>query len=198
MIGILDYGMGNIGSVSYALERIGAKSAVVTDAQEIGKCDGLIIPGVGAFAPAMKRLEQLKPSLKEFVASGRPMLGICLGMEVLFDEGTEGGKCAGLGFLEGSVKKLEGAPKLPQVGWNTIEITGESPLFAGVASGEYAYFVHSYACKPKKAGVTIATTEYGERFACAVGGGNVFGVQFHPEKSGAAGERLLRNFARMT
>ncbi len=198
MMGILDYGMGNIGSVSYAFGRIGVKSAVVKSAAQVSKCSGLVIPGVGAFGPAMRRLSLLKPALGEFVALGKPLLGICLGMQVLFEEGSEGGRCNGLGLIGGKVEKIKGAPKLPQVGWNTVEITAASPLFDGVASGEYFYFVHSYACKPESKGCVLAAAEYGERFACAVGKENVFGVQFHPEKSGAAGERLLQNFARMT
>ena len=193
-IGVLDYGMGNLGSVSYALSRIGSKSSIVSQAEGIDGCSALILPGVGSFGPAMGRLESFREPLAKFVRSGRPLLGICLGMQVLFERGTENGSYDGLGLLEGSVTKLAKAPKLPQVGWNTVEFARSSRLMAGLRDGDYFYFVHSYACRPDSPDAVVCTTGYGTKFASVVEKGNVFGTQFHPEKSGAAGELLLRNF----
>ena len=195
-IGILDYGMGNIASAKAGLMRAGAKNAVVVStACEISKCDGLVIPGVGAFKAAMQSIRSLgmEDAIMEFAGSGRPLLGVCLGMQILFDTGTEGGKTAGLGLLSGRVELLRGAPKLPQIGWNTVR-TRKSPLWKGIAQNPYFYFVHSYACFPKDGKIVIGTTRHGADFASAVMQGSITGVQFHPEKSGPVGQALLGNF----
>lgn len=196
MIGVLDYGMGNLGSVSYALARIGARSVVVRTAREIEECSALVIPGVGSFNAAMQELEKLKPAIKWFASTGKPVLGICLGMQVLFERGSEGGSCRGLGLLEGSVRKMRFAPKLPHVGWNNVRAKRKNSLFKGIPNGACFYFVHSYACELARECV-LGTTKYGKQFVSAAGKENVFGVQFHPEKSGAAGERLLKNFVEL-
>lgn len=192
-IGILDYGMSNLGSVNSAFARLKAKSVTVKSATEILNCDGLVIPGVGAFSEAMKQLSRLQAEIAQFAASGRPILGICLGMQVLFEEGTENGISEGLGLLQGKVEKLS-APKLPHVGWNEVKQTGNAGLFRNITDNSCFYFVHSYACNPSRKKDIVATTVFENRFASAVERGNILGVQFHPEKSGKVGEALLKNF----
>lgn len=196
MMGILDYGMGNLGSVRQALERIGSQAKVVGRKGEIAACDALVIPGVGSFNAAMKKLYAFQGEIKEFAYAGRPVLGVCLGMQVLFERGSEGGNCSGLGLLEGNVEKLR-ARKLPHVGWNQANAKAGSKLFEGVAKDSWFYFVHSYACNPYNKREIAATTDYQETFVSAVESKNVFGVQFHPEKSGTTGEKLLKNFSEM-
>ncbi|MBI3587967.1 imidazole glycerol phosphate synthase subunit HisH [Candidatus Micrarchaeota archaeon] len=193
-IGILDYGMGNLGSVSYALKRMGKASSIIHGPKAVEEYDGLIIPGVGSFGPAMERLETFRDGIIGFAQSGKPMLGICLGMQVLFEQGTERGTHEGLSLIGGKVEMLKGTPKLPHVGWNTIELEGKSRLMERIPNRSYAYFAHSYACEPDFKGSIIATTGYGNTFVSAVEQGNVLGVQFHPEKSGAIGELILKNF----
>lgn len=196
-IGLLDYGAGNLGSVSSALARIGAESQIVKSSAGLRECDALVIPGVGSFAAAMKKLAPFRQAVREFAASGKPVLGICLGMQVLFDRGEEGGECEGLVLVRGKVEKMFFAKKLPHVGWNEVEPVKKSRLLEGVPRGSCFYFVHSYCCRPASKLDLLAFTDYGEKFVSAVERGNVFGVQFHPEKSGATGERLLENFWRM-
>ncbi len=196
MIGILDYGMSNLASVSSAFARLGEKTRIARRPGEISACDALVIPGVGSFAAAMERLAPLRPAIYAFAESGKPVLGICLGMQVLFEKGSEGGEVKGLGLLAGTVEKMGFAPKLPHVGWNQVACKRPSPLFRGLGK-EWFYFVHSYACKPSQEADLLAVTEYGQLFASAAEWENVFGVQFHPEKSGEAGGRLLKNFSEM-
>jgi len=193
-IGIVDYGAGNLASVSAAFARLGVFSTIVSTAKTIEACEGIVIPGVGAFRPAMRRLTKLRKPIEDFTSSGRPLLGICLGMQVLFEEGCEGGPCKGLELLEGKVEKMA-ALKLPQVGWNSVELTRRCELFKGISRGEWFYFVNSFACAPRNKREVIGVTDYFGEFASVVQKRNVFGVQFHPEKSGRAGQNLLENFA---
>jgi glutamine amidotransferase len=196
-IAILDYGMGNLRSVEKALEHVGAAAVLTADAEEIGDADGLILPGVGAFPRAMERVRErgLDEILAERVEAGVPVLGICLGLQLLFDSTTELAGAAGLGLLPGPVERLA-APglKVPHIGWAEVRWERESRLTDGIASGTPFYFVHSFAPRPGAAEL-LGSAEYGGRFACAAERDNVFGVQFHPEKSSAAGLRLLANFA---
>jgi len=196
MIGILDYGAGNLGSVSYAFLRIKAKSRIVKTPDEISQCSGLVIPGVGAFKTGMAGLKPMKEAVIEFAKSGKPLLGICLGMQILFEKGTEGGDTAGLGIIKGIVEKIA-APKLPHVGWNQVKQVKSSKLFAGINDNSYFYFVHSYVCKPKTLESIAGSTDFYGQFASSVEQDSIFGVQFHPEKSGEAGQRMLKNFWRM-
>ncbi len=204
MIGVLDYGQGNLYNARNGLRRAGAKRVKVVETRsEIDKCSALVIPGVGSFSEAMKKLEPLRSCLREFVGEGKPLLGICLGMQVLFEEGEEGGKTVGLGLLAGSVRKLRGASKLPHIGWNSVlsnKRAGvpESLLWKGLPENPFFYFVHSYAGVPVEESVIIGRTEYGKKFVSAVQRRNVFGVQFHPEKSGKNGEKVLANFVELT
>jgi imidazole glycerol-phosphate synthase subunit HisH len=194
---ILDYGMGNLRSVEKALEHVGAKATIANDAATIRAADGLILPGVGAFPKAMEGVRELglDESIGERRDAGVPILGICLGLQLLFDSTTEFGGAGGLGLLPGPVAELD-APglKVPHIGWSPVRWERESRLTEGIESETPFYLVHSFAPRPEP-GDLLGTAAYGARFACAAERDNVFGVQFHPEKSSAAGLRLLSNFA---
>jgi glutamine amidotransferase len=194
---ILDYGMGNLRSVEKALEHVGATATIANDAATIRGADGLILPGVGAFPKAMQRVRELGLGelLEERRIAGVPILGICLGLQLLFDSTTELGGADGLALLPGPVAGLDAEGlKVPHIGWSPVRWERESPLVEGIESETPFYFVHSFAPQPD-AGDVLGTAAYGARFACAAERGNVFGVQFHPEKSSSAGLRLLSNFA---
>jgi len=194
---ILDYGMGNLRSVEKAVEHIGATATIANDAATIRTADGLILPGVGAFPKAMRTIRSLglDELIEERRAAGVPILGVCLGLQLLFDSSTELGGADGLGLLAGEVSDLD-APglKIPHIGWSPVRWERDSRLTDGIDSETPFYFVHSFAPKAE-AGELLGTAAYGTRFTCAAERDNVFGVQFHPEKSSAAGLRLLSNFA---
>lgn len=204
MIAIIDYGVGNLFSLRSSLKYIGQEAVITGDAAVIRNCEKLILPGVGAFADAasMLRASGLAEVVTGEVKTGKPLLGVCLGMQLLFDKSFEFGEHAGLGILPGVVAPIE--PRLPQgykiphIGWNALEFTrkSKSPLFKYSSEGDYVYFVHSYHAEQCENDV-IATTEYGARITAAVSAGNVFGTQFHPEKSGLAGLGILKAFAEM-
>ena len=206
-IAVVDYGMGNRRSVEKALDHIGARATVSSDPEELRRADGLIVPGVGAFPRAMRNLNELglDELLRERVAAGTPLLGICLGMQLAFDSSSELGGAPGLGLVPGAVAPLRaGSNKLPHIGWNEVRFAGadqdvslRSPLLADLPERCAFYHVHSFAPVPDHDGDIIGTAEYGERFVTAVARGCFYGVQFHPEKSSAAGLRLLANFARI-
>jgi glutamine amidotransferase len=196
-IAILDYGMGNLRSVEKALEHVGASATITADAEAARRADGLVLPGVGAFPKAMERVRErgLDELIEERRGAGVPILGICLGLQLLFDSSTELGGAAGLGLLPGEVSGLEAdGLKVPHIGWSPVSWERPSSLVEGIESGTPFYFVHSFA--PGPAGEDrLGSAVYGATFACAAQRENVFGVQFHPEKSSAAGLRLLSNFA---
>jgi imidazole glycerol-phosphate synthase subunit HisH len=195
-IAVVDYGAGNLVSVACALERVGARVALARHPRDLSAAAGIVVPGVGASRPAMARLRRagMEAALGSRAASGTAILGICLGMELMFERSDEDG-AAGLGWLPGAVRIVPDAPRLPHIGWNQVELAGPAPnLFARVESGTAFYFVHSYAPVPEDPRIVAATSTHGGRFASAVASGRLFGVQFHPEKSGAAGLRLLANF----
>ena len=195
-IALLDYGMGNRRSVQKALEHVGAEVVVTSDPELLRGCRGLVIPGVGAFPRAMQRLHELAlvEPVQSLAREGMPILGICLGMQLLFDSSEEIEPTLGLGLLPGKVTWLETTLRLPHIGWNDVRFDRPSQLTDGLpAAGCPFYHVHSLAPRPAASGV-VATTEYGERFATIVERGNVAGVQFHPEKSSAHGLRLLTNY----
>lgn len=192
---VLDYGSGNLRSAERALARVGADVSVTADLTAAADADGLVVPGVGAYAACMAGIEAIGATsmITDRVAAGRPLLGICVGMQVLYELGDEHGvRTLGIGVLPGEVRRLA-APILPHMGWNTVVPPADSKLFAGVADGTRFYFVHSYAAKPEP-GDTIA--EHGEPFAAAVERGPLWATQFHPEKSGDAGAHLLDNWLR--
>jgi len=197
-VGIVDYGMGNRRSVQKALERVGAEVRVTHDHDELTACDGLVLPGVGAFPTAMRALGELRlvELVAEWGARGRPLLGVCLGMQLLFERSDELVPTAGLGLIAGTVTELGARGlRVPHIGWNEVSFERTSRLLAGLPAGGCPFYhVHSFAVRPRDADDVIGTTEYGERFATIVARGSVFGVQFHPEKSSAAGLHLLENF----
>jgi glutamine amidotransferase len=195
---VLDYGMGNLRSVEKALERVGAEVEITSDHARAEAADGLVLPGVGALRKAMQRVSELELGdlVGERLEAGTPVLGICLGFQLLFQRSTELGGAPGLGLLEGEVTALD-APdlKLPHIGWEPMRIERESALTDGIEDETPFYFVHSFAPRPADQDVIAGTAEHGERFAAAIAAPPLYGVQFHPEKSSDAGLRLLRNFA---
>ena len=203
MIAIVDYGMGNRRSVEKALEHVGAEVAITSSHERIAAADGIVLPGVGAFPRAMRNLEALRLDglLKERAAAGVPVLGLCLGMQLLFESSLEHEGALGLGLLPGDVTALDvrgRGLKLPHIGWNLVTLTRPSPLTAGLGEAAAFYHVHTFACRPSRAEDVVGTSEYGETFASIVERGNVAGVQFHPEKSSRDGLALLRNFVEST
>lgn len=195
-IAIVDYGMGNLRSVTKALEHVGAAVALTADRDRIAAADAIVLPGVGAFPEAMRRIRalELERPIVDAVEAGTPLLGICLGMQLLFDSSAENGGERGLGLLPGPVDELDArGGKVPHIGWEPVRIERPSPIAAGIETGEPFYFVHSFVARPRPEHL-IASGEHGERFAAVVGGERVFGTQFHPEKSSAAGLRMLGNF----
>ena len=195
MIAIVDYGMGNRRSVEKALEHVGARSQITSDHDAIRAADGVILPGVGAFPEAMRNVAALglDEVLRELAASGVPLLGICLGQQLLFERTDEHEGAAGLGLLGGAVTALR-APKLPHIGWNLVTLERPAALTEGLGPATAFYHVHSFACRPADPADVVGVAEYGERFASIVERGTVSGVQFHPEKSSRDGLALLRNF----
>ena len=197
-IAILDYGMGNLRSVEKALEHVDAAAEITDDPERARAAGGVILPGVGAFPKAMERVRErgFDELVRERVEAGVPVLGICLGMQLIFSSSSELGGAEGVGLLDGPVSGLDaGELKVPHIGWSPVTWTKDSRLTEGLAEGEPFYFVHSFAPRPADDADVLGTAKYGQAFACAVDRGNVFGVQFHPEKSSGAGLRLLRNFA---
>jgi imidazole glycerol-phosphate synthase subunit HisH len=196
-VALVDYGMGNRRSVEKALEHVGATVARTADLGEIAAADAIVVPGVGAFPEAMRRLAALglDSLIRERAEAGVPVLGICLGMQLLFDASTEHEGAAGLGLLAGTVARLD-APglKVPHIGWNTVTFTRPATLTEGLGDAAAFYHVHTYACRPADEADVVGRGEYGEPFASIVERGNVMGVQFHPEKSSLDGLALLRNF----
>ncbi len=196
-IAVVDYGAGNIVSIDQALTTVGAEVVLAGDGDALRGADAVIVPGVGAAEPAMAHLDRrgLTSPIRAWLAADRPFLGICLGLQLLFDGSDEDGAVT-LGILAGRTIRLEGAPTLPHIGWNQVERTRAHPLFDGIADGADFYFVHSFVGAPAGAGddVVLATTRHGRPFASAVARGALLGVQFHPERSGPDGLRLLANF----
>jgi glutamine amidotransferase len=196
VIAIVDYGIGNLGSVLKGFRHVGAPARLTGDPAELRAADALVLPGDGAFGAAMDELRArgLEAVVREAAADGRPVLGICIGMQLLFEESEEHGRHRGLSLLPGRVRKLDVPLPVPHMGWNALRVRRPHPVLEG-ADGAYVYFVHSYACEAAEE-VVLATTDYGRDVAAVVGRGNVLGLQFHPEKSQAAGLRMIDSFAR--
>lgn len=204
-ITIVDYQMGNLRSVQKALEHVGAEAEISSDPEAVRRADKLILPGVGGFGEAIHELRKrhLDQPIVEVVQSGKPFLGICLGLQLLLELGFEGGEHQGLGLIEGSVQRFSGSQyeagaefKVPHMGWNQVSVTKPNcPLFAGLTEESYFYFVHSYFVMPKDRNVVWLECDYGQQFCAAIWRDNMFATQFHPEKSQASGLKLLKNFA---
>lgn len=192
-IAIFDYGSGNLFSLKAALERQGAQVEIITKLENLDRFDGLVLPGVGNFDPAIKSIKDYQKNLEKAIESGMPMLGICLGMEMLFNRSEEG-KLKGLSILDGDVVMLPKKVKIPHMGWNNLKIVGESKLLHGLKDNAWVYFVHSYRTRPKNKKIVVANSEYGAEFPAAIEQKNLFGTQFHPEKSGDVGAIMLKNF----
>ena len=195
MIALIDYGMGNLGSVHKALLKVGCEVEITSDADFIAAAEGVVLPGVGAFDDCMTNLQNagVVPAIKAAIAADKPFLGICLGLQVLF-ESSEEGKLPGLGVLPGNVVRFRHGLKIPQIGWNQIHIHGDVPLLRGVAEDSWTYFVHSYYAEPADESLTATSTDYGYEFCSAVRRGNLFASQWHPEKSAAVGLQVLESF----
>jgi imidazole glycerol-phosphate synthase subunit HisH len=198
MIAIVDYGIGNLGSVTKGFRHAGAETVLTGDPAVLAAADALILPGDGAFAASMAELRDrgLVDVLMEVARSGKPLLGICIGMQLLFEESEEHGQHRGLGLLPGRVRRFDDALVVPHMGWNGLSFRRSHPLFEGLTPGAYVYFVHSYFCDARETDDVLATSDYGHDFAAVVGRDNVLGVQFHPEKSQAVGLRMVENFVR--
>jgi len=199
MIVIVDYGMGNLRSVQKGFEKVGSIAAISRDPDQIRTANRLVLPGVGAFPECMRNLTRLNlvEPILEFIRSGRPFLGICLGLQLLFDESEEFGRHDGLKVIPGRVRAFDRAMglKIPHMGWNSVSFSKDVPLFRGMPDGMYFYFVHSYYVVPAEQSDVAAESTYGIEFTCAIGRDNVYAVQFHPEKSQEFGLKILSNFA---
>lgn len=203
---IVDYGMGNLRSVAKAFEKVGSKVLVTNNPKIVSKANKLVVPGVGAFKDAMRELKsrRLIEPIKTFIKNGKPFLGLCLGLQLLFSESEEGGKNKGLDIIKGRVLKFTSRGlKIPQMGWNQIKIKNQKsksknlcPLLKGIPDGAYMYFVHSYYAEPKDDSLVVARTDYGVEFSSVIWSKNVYAVQFHPEKSQRLGLKILRNFVK--
>lgn len=191
-VAILDYGVGNLHSIRKALEHAGATPRLVDAPEAVLDAPAIVLPGVGAFGEASEKLAPYKDALLGALNEGRPLLGVCLGMQLLFEESDESPGAKGLGYIRGGVRRLR-HQKLPQIGWNVLNTLDEDPLFEGLDDGTHVYYVNSFACEPRES-VTVGTSTYGETFTGAVRKRLAWGVQFHPEKSGKAGLRMIRNF----
>ena len=198
-LAVVDYGAGNLMSVTNALRYLGIESVISSEAKELEKAAGIILPGVGAFPAAMKLLKQsgLDKTIIE-CAKKKPLLGICLGMQMLLDSSDEIEHCKGLGLISGHVSKIETSLKLPHIGWNSLEFRHENALLKNVSDGSYVYFVHSFCASVAFDEDLVAEADYGTKVAAIVSEGNVFGCQFHPEKSGEPGLQMLCNFNELT
>ncbi len=199
MIAIIDYGVGNLRSVQKGLEKVGQEAKIVQDPEAIRQASGVVLPGVGAFTDAMKSLAErgLIEVVKEVALSGKPFLGICLGMQLLFEASEEGEPIPGLALMKGKVRRLPPGLKVPHMGWNQLEIASPTPIIKGVEPGSAYYFVHSYYVDPTEKELVTTWTEYGIKFPSIVTKNNIVGIQFHPEKSSTLGLQILKNFGEM-
>lgn len=198
MIAIVDYGMGNLFSIYNALKHVNASPQIVNEPQGLSDADGIVVPGVGAFGSCMDRLSRFEGALFQAMEEGTPILGICIGLQVLFEESEESPGAKGLGWIEGKVVYLPEGVLIPQMGWNSLTIKRPVEMLDGISSGDMFYFVHSYYCVPKDMSTVAATAEHGVELTAAVAMDNLFATQFHPEKSGVKGLKILDNFARAT
>ena len=193
---IFDYGVGNLLSLKTALEKVGLEASIGTSAQDLTEADAIALPGVGAFSPAAEKLNSVKETLAQKVQEGTPLLGVCLGLQLFFEKSEEG-PGNGLALFKGKTVRLPCTVKVPHMGWNTLSIIKQNELFDGVAEDSYVYFVHSLYPVPVDKTIVCTQTEYGTTFTSAVANKNIYGTQFHPEKSGDIGLKILKNFAKI-
>jgi glutamine amidotransferase len=196
-VAVVNYGVGNLRSIIKGLEKSGANVEITHSPKDLRSSDAIVLPGVGAFAPAVRNLAPITDVVKEAMRNGKPILGVCLGLQLLFTRSSEGESIPGLDFISGDIIKLPENLKIPQMGWNTINILQSHPLLEGVKDNSYVYFVHSYYPQPSDPDVIVATTKYGIRFPSMVAKQNLFATQFHPEKSSKTGLTILKNFIRI-
>jgi glutamine amidotransferase len=198
MITIVDYGMGNLFSIYNALVHVKAGPQIISEPEGLKGADGIVVPGVGAFGRCMDRLSRFEGALSRALEDGTPMLGICVGLQVLFDESEENPGVRGFGWIRGRVVRLPDGVMIPQMGWNSLSIKRHVEMLDGISDGDMFYFVHSYHARPEDRSVIAATTEHGVDVTAALERGNLFATQFHPEKSGTKGLKILENFVRST
>jgi glutamine amidotransferase len=196
-VAVVNYGVGNLRSIRRGVEKSGANVEITHSPTNLRNSDAIVLPGVGAFAPAVKNMAPIADVVAEAMSNGKPILGVCLGLQLLFTRSSEGGSIRGLDFISGEVVKLPETVKTPQMGWNTLNMVQSHPLLEGVKDGSYVYFVHSYYPQPSDPDVIVATTDYGVRFPSMVAKKNLFATQFHPEKSSKTGLTILKNFVRI-
>jgi glutamine amidotransferase len=196
-VSIVNYGVGNLRSVKRGLEKSGAKVLITHDPKDLNKSDAIVLPGVGAFAAAVKNIAPLSDVVTQLVDDRKPLFGICLGLQLLFTRSSENGSTDGLNLISGDIVKLPNSVKLPQMGWNAVDIMRSHPLLEGVQNRSYVYFVHTYVPQPSERNVIVATTEYGVKFPSVIAKQNLFATQFHPEKSGKTGLTILKNFVKI-
>jgi glutamine amidotransferase len=198
MIAIVDYGMGNLFSIYNALIQVKADPRIIDEPEGLAGADGVVVPGVGAFGRCMEKLSRFEGALRQSLEDGTPMLGICIGLQVLFEESEESHGARGLGWIRGRVVRLPEGVMIPQMGWNSLSIKRHVEMLDGISDGDMFYFVHSYYGSPEDRSVIAATTEHGVEVTAALARDNLFATQFHPEKSGAKGLKILENFVRST
>jgi glutamine amidotransferase len=196
-VAVVNYGVGNLRSIRKGLEKSGAQVQITHNPTDLCNSEAIVLPGVGAFAPAVKNMTPITDVVAEAMKNGKPILGVCLGLQLLFTRSNEGGSIRGLDFISGDIVKLPETVKIPQMGWNTLNIVQSHPLLEGFKDGSYVYFVHSYYPQPSDPEVIVATTEYGVKFPSMVAKKNLFATQFHPEKSSKTGLTILKNFVRI-
>jgi glutamine amidotransferase len=196
-VAVVNYGVGNLRSIRKGLEKSGAQVQITHKSTDLRDADAIVLPGVGAFAPAVKNMAPISDVVAEAMNDGKPILGVCLGLQLLFTQSSEGESIRGLDFISGDVVRLPESVKTPQMGWNTIDFAKSHPLLDGVKDHSYVYFVHSYYPQPTDPDVIVTTTEYGVRFPSMVAKKNLFATQFHPEKSSKTGLMMLKNFVRI-
>ena len=194
---MVNYGVGNLRSVKRGLEKSGANVMITHNPKDLSESDAIVLPGVGAFAAAVKNLAPLSGVLTQSVEDGKSLFGICLGLQLLFTRSSEGGSTDGLNLISGDIVKLPDGVKIPQMGWNTVDMVQAHPLLEGVQNPSYVYFVHAYVPQPSEQKVIVATTEYGVRFPSVIAKQNLLATQFHPEKSGKTGLTILENFVKI-
>ena len=196
-VSVVNYGVGNLRSVKRGLEKSGAKVLITHNPKDLSESDAIVLPGVGAFAAAVKNLAPLSGVVTQSVEDGKSLFGICLGLQLLFTRSSEGGSTDGLNLISGNIVKLPDGVKIPQMGWNTVDMVQSHPLLEGVQNPSYVYFVHAYVPQPSEQKVIVATTEYGVRFPSVIAKQNLLATQFHPEKSGKTGLTILENFVKI-